>query len=70
MQNQLTAEEIMGLLGLIDRVDIKGAEAESVIVLKQKLRAIGEETIEKQKVTKNVVDKMSADTPKVPKSGK
>lgn len=70
MQNQLTIEEITGLLGLLDRVDIKGSEAESILILKTKLRSMGEEAIEKQKVTKNVVDKMSKDTPKEPKTGK
>lgn len=63
MQNQLTIEEITGLLGLLDRVDIKGSEAESILILKTKLRSIGEEAIEKQKVKEKVVEKMTGEKP-------
>lgn len=70
MHNQLTIEEIKALLGIIDRVEIKGSEAENILLLKTKLRMIGEETIEKQKATANVVEKMTGEKPEAAKKAK
>lgn len=51
-----TAQELQWLLGALDRIDFKGAEAQSVVIMQQKTRALlkefAEKSLEKEKEPK------------------